>query len=91
MAGIPWPRDPHSRVDVRPRTASTAVLRAVNGETGHMTTLDYRWVDCLSAYTYLADLDLGIVMKPGPLEARLHPRAPSPWPQSEGGEGWVKA
>eukprot|EP00667_Euglena_gracilis_P003358 EG_transcript_3372 len=49
---------------------STAVVLAVNGETGYIDTDDYRWVDCLSAYTYLPDLQLGIQVKIDKSEAQ---------------------
>eukprot|EP00668_Euglena_longa_P037825 GGOE01048731.1.p1 GENE.GGOE01048731.1~~GGOE01048731.1.p1 ORF type:complete len:1179 (-),score=398.21 GGOE01048731.1:1036-4452(-) len=38
-------------------------LLASNGQSGYMQALDYRWVECISAYTYLSNLDLGIVVK----------------------------
>eukprot|EP00668_Euglena_longa_P038024 GGOE01048988.1.p1 GENE.GGOE01048988.1~~GGOE01048988.1.p1 ORF type:complete len:1158 (-),score=417.85 GGOE01048988.1:674-3682(-) len=40
-----------------------SILRAVNGQSGYMEILDYRWVSCISAYTYLANLELGIMVK----------------------------
>lgn len=46
---------------------------AVNGQSGYYRGLDYRYVDTMCAYTYLADLNLGIVVKPGsPLAQIMH-------------------
>eukprot|EP00668_Euglena_longa_P028130 GGOE01035248.1.p1 GENE.GGOE01035248.1~~GGOE01035248.1.p1 ORF type:complete len:1167 (-),score=397.27 GGOE01035248.1:1046-4081(-) len=42
---------------------ATSMLNAVNGLSGYLQILDYRWVNCISAYTYLANLDLGIMVK----------------------------
>eukprot|EP00668_Euglena_longa_P027006 GGOE01033798.1.p1 GENE.GGOE01033798.1~~GGOE01033798.1.p1 ORF type:complete len:1151 (-),score=392.90 GGOE01033798.1:281-3733(-) len=49
--------------------ANSAML-AVNGLSGYYDGMDYRWVECLSAYTYLANLDLGIIVKIDKSEAQ---------------------
>eukprot|EP00668_Euglena_longa_P026986 GGOE01033772.1.p1 GENE.GGOE01033772.1~~GGOE01033772.1.p1 ORF type:complete len:1150 (-),score=409.26 GGOE01033772.1:1107-4556(-) len=49
---------------------SNAVLAAVNGRTGYMETVDYRWVTVLAVYIYLPDLNLGIAMKMDKSEAQ---------------------
>eukprot|EP00668_Euglena_longa_P042272 GGOE01055831.1.p1 GENE.GGOE01055831.1~~GGOE01055831.1.p1 ORF type:complete len:1146 (+),score=403.95 GGOE01055831.1:24-3461(+) len=42
---------------------ASSVLSAVNGNTGYIEILDYRWVPCMSSFRYLPELNLGIVQK----------------------------
>eukprot|EP00667_Euglena_gracilis_P000719 EG_transcript_719 len=47
-----------------------SVFRAANGETGYMEILDYRWVPCMSSFTYLPSLNLGVAVKIDTTEAQ---------------------
>eukprot|EP00668_Euglena_longa_P038145 GGOE01049129.1.p1 GENE.GGOE01049129.1~~GGOE01049129.1.p1 ORF type:complete len:1162 (-),score=412.06 GGOE01049129.1:1427-4474(-) len=48
----------------------TSMFLAINGDTGFYQGPDYRWVDTMCAYTYLANLNLGIVVKMDTSEAQ---------------------
>eukprot|EP00667_Euglena_gracilis_P001676 EG_transcript_1677 len=49
---------------------SNGLIQASNHRSGYFYTIDYRYVDVISAYTYLANLDLGIVVKIDKSEAQ---------------------
>eukprot|EP00667_Euglena_gracilis_P002180 EG_transcript_2181 len=49
---------------------AVGVQLAVNGATGYVQGQDYRYVDCMTAYTYINSLALGIIVKIDTSEAQ---------------------